>query len=381
MAEIATAGTTGEAQEKRNFFFIMPKAKPIPSLSGMVDTDMEDDTLNMEADAFPTPDSNQENAQAKKKGGRGKATSKRFTKPKTALRRVSGDSIVSKKVAPKKTSVKKRAPLTEQMNVQQAEDTEEVDDFAENKEEEDVVMDETVQPKQAGKRKVPEKKAGRPPKKSAVEEVSGMVKDGEFEYTPTAVRTKGMKKPSAAQARKANTSKSQICVDPQQQERIIPETQVPVNVEPSELPDEEELDEEAVPQSEFRRTNNARNNNYQPHPVARRRAGSASDTERGGNDPFLRRKLGEMTKRFEKLELKYRNLREVGIKDAEANFEKYKAQTQVKSKGMFSCGPRRDPLLTAFSRGRPNSLPPKRDSHPKVTLTRHSLPAEANDNP
>lgn len=40
-----------------------------------------------------------------------------------------------------------------------------------------------------------------------------------------------------------------------------------------------------------------------------------------------------MTKNFEKLELKYKNLRETAIKEADANFAKYQAQSQIKAKG------------------------------------------------
>ena len=56
----------------------------------------------------------------------------------------------------------------------------------------------------------------------------------------------------------------------------------------------------------------------------RRRAGSASDTERG--DPNLRRKLGDVTRKFENVDLKYRNLKEVGINEANANMEKLRKQ-------------------------------------------------------
>src|SRR6202012_3516288 len=62
-------------------------------------------------------------------------------------------------------------------------------------------------------------------------------------------------------------------------------------------------------------------------PPFRRRAGSASDTERG--DPNLRRKLGDVTRKFENIELKYRNLKEVGISEATANMEKLRKQCEV----------------------------------------------------
>lgn len=51
-------------------------------------------------------------------------------------------------------------------------------------------------------------------------------------------------------------------------------------------------------------------------------------------DPATRRKLGEMTRKFEDLEMKFKNLREIGIKEAEANFDKLRSQSEAKSKGI-----------------------------------------------
>ncbi|KAI1628197.1 chromosome segregation protein Csm1/Pcs1-domain-containing protein [Exophiala viscosa] len=59
----------------------------------------------------------------------------------------------------------------------------------------------------------------------------------------------------------------------------------------------------------------------------RHRAGSASDAERG--DPNLRRKLGDITRKFENVDLKYRNLKEVGIYEANANMHKLRKQCDV----------------------------------------------------
>ena len=65
-----------------------------------------------------------------------------------------------------------------------------------------------------------------------------------------------------------------------------------------------------------------------------RRAGSASDTERS-SDPALRRKLNEMTTKFESMELKYRNIKEFGVRDAETNFERLKLALDERGKGSF----------------------------------------------
>lgn len=64
-----------------------------------------------------------------------------------------------------------------------------------------------------------------------------------------------------------------------------------------------------------------------PDPIYRRRAGSASENER--SDPNLRRKLGDVTRKFENVDLKYRNLKEVGINEANANMDKLRKQCDV----------------------------------------------------
>ncbi|KAI9888146.1 MAG: hypothetical protein M1823_000081 [Watsoniomyces obsoletus] len=53
--------------------------------------------------------------------------------------------------------------------------------------------------------------------------------------------------------------------------------------------------------------------------------------ETSSTDPTLRRKLGDVTRRYENLENKHRKLREIGIKEAEVNFERLKKQMQEKS--------------------------------------------------
>lgn len=328
----------------------MPKTKAIASLSGLIGSDMEESGQHSDVDMMPTPDSNQENAAPAKKGrGRQKtATSKKFTQPK---RRVSGGSA-SKKAAPAKKAAAKRAPLKEQANEQQASDTEEVDGFEDLPQDKvdsraGVSVDEPDESAQVGK---PKGKRGRPAKpKPAIEDstlkkTNPTEKDGEFEYTPTVVRQrKGAKKASAAGKPAATKFKSLVKHTTSQ--KIIPETQeVPMDIDETAVPEEDEEVEETAPQSVFRQARHAPTNSRQPQPaVARRRAGSASDTERSGNDAATRRKLGEMTKKFENLDLKFRNLREVGIKEAETNFERLKKQSEDKTKGI-------DPLMVTSDR-------------------------------
>ena len=309
----------------------MPKGKAVASLSGLIDTDMEDDTLN--ANAFPTPESNQENpAPAKKKAGRGKATAKRFTKAKTSLRRVSGEPIVPQKAVTKRKATNPRAPLKEQTNSQQAEDTEEVDEFDGQQKNDVLAAEESIEPEQPVKRRGRAKKAPMQAKKVPVQQAVTTEKDGEFEYTPTVNRQdKGIRPGVSAETQLP--SKRKASVEPQQHDKVIPETQVPMNVDGSE-PLEDEEDDEAIPQSVFRKNDNARASiRQQQHTLARKQVASLSDTDRGANDPATRRKVGDLTKKLESLETKYRNLREVGIKEAEANFEKLKSHSEAKAKG------------------------------------------------
>lgn len=65
--------------------------------------------------------------------------------------------------------------------------------------------------------------------------------------------------------------------------------------------------------------------------VPRKGAGSASDTER--SDPALRRKLGDMTKKFEAVNVKYEQLRDVGIDEANSRFDQLKAQSDERIRG------------------------------------------------
>ena len=67
----------------------------------------------------------------------------------------------------------------------------------------------------------------------------------------------------------------------------------------------------------------------------RKRVGDASEMSDAITDPFLRRKLGDISRRYENLEMKHRNLREVGIKEAQANFDRLKKQAQEKGEGEF----------------------------------------------
>ena len=296
------------------------------------DSDMEDE-LDSAEQAQPSPDSNQENNAAPGRKGRpkgGKAASARFTK---TARRTSGGAIAGKKkAAPKKKAAGKRVPLKEQANVQNPDDTEEVDEFnvpvAEEEDPiEDVSMEEQPPAQEPPKRKKPAARGRKAAPKEPKPQPKSTEKDGEFEYTPMRNGDAGF-----MHTLPANKDASKPAAGRKGAVKEIPETQSePMDVDPPSVP---EVDEDAIPLSTYRQASNFRagSRTRQP-PVNRRRGGSASDTERTGNDPALRRKLGDMAKKVENLEMRYNNLREVGVKEAAANFEKMKVQSEAKTKG------------------------------------------------
>ncbi|KAL9026993.1 MAG: hypothetical protein Q9196_004427 [Gyalolechia fulgens] len=314
----------------------MPRPKVIASLANL-ESDMDEDTIL--PDALPTPESNQENAQPTGKGrGRGKSLVNAATKAKSTQKRAAvGAAAAKKRVTLKKPSAK-RGPLREQSNNRNPEDTEEVDDFEEiggNKDdgqEAVVSADELVAVKQPAKKAPSRTKRKNQTKKKPtdsdkLQQIKGTAKDGEFEYTPvTARQTKPTKKPSGRPPANQRAV-AEVLIS----EKVIPDTQdIAMEERPQELPFLSD-EEDEIPQSVFRRTNHAQSRQRPPTAV-HRRAGSVSDTERGVGDLAVRRKLGEMTKKFENLDTKYKTLKEIGIKEAEANFDKLKTSSEAKSK-------------------------------------------------
>lgn len=67
-----------------------------------------------------------------------------------------------------------------------------------------------------------------------------------------------------------------------------------------------------------------------PAKVRNRPAAGAIDFDE--SDSSLRRRLGDLTKKHDALETKYRDLREIGVKEAERTFDRYKKQSEDRAK-------------------------------------------------
>lgn len=331
----------------------MPKPKAVASLSNLIDSDMEEDGQNSGKDALPTPESNQGESvppkKVRKAPGRPKAAIAKNTRAQAARRSSGGPAAIQKKTAPRKKVATKRAILKKQANDNRQIDNAVVAGATEQEQQEleadeaAVSMDELVPKEQPRKRGRAAEKAREQPEEEPSQQANAVENDGEFEYTPTAVRQFPQK--AGTTAKQAITRRRNGSVEPQHAPKVIPETQeAPLDLDASMFQGDENHEDD-IPQSVFRRSNNRRSNSRQPQLFrSKRRAGSASDTDRAIGDPVTRRKLGEMTKKFENLDMRYKNLREVGIKQAEVNFEKLRVESEASTNGIDLC-PRASKVL------------------------------------
>ncbi|KAI9779218.1 MAG: hypothetical protein M1839_007470 [Geoglossum umbratile] len=321
----------------------------------MIDSDFE--ASNSDPDAMLTPDSVMEIVTTGNRSRRQpKGSASRSTKAKGS-RRVSGASVLGvRKTAPMKRAsdnkVHRRKALTEHTDGRYGSDTEEVEEFVDQ--EESAMVDDLntqpVHPKQSSKRsKLPATKAT----KTANRRVKSKTSKSEpthTEYTidggelePEVARRVG-RATTAPMTKMPSLGNRQTSAEPRNtpnkyiDDRVVPETQMDVDTSAVTLEDDDE--NVPTPRPTARRPRSVSKTRQPPSrqpSVGRRRVGSGSDAERGGRaDPLLRRKLGDITKKFENLDLKYRNLREVGVKEAGANLEKLKKSTSERIKAAES---------------------------------------------
>jgi len=258
-------------------------------LSALIESDSDDGRV-----AMPTPDSAAENMPPPSKPrGRPKAASGKVTKPKTVQRRLSGKAAKGKRG--------KRPALVDRTNQQNGNDTEEVDEFEDHQMGEDLSQDELEEaPKQPAKKAPATKVKGRkaPTKSNKTSKIP--VEPVELEIPETQIPVSPAKKPN--QNQKKTRTKAPIDVV-EEIEKIIPETQqspMDIDVYEEETIHEPTRNEAIVSRARHRSPARPRQTS-----TTRVRPGSASDTER--SDPAVRRKLGDMTRKFGKIGLERSN--------------------------------------------------------------------------
>lgn len=162
-------------------------------------------------------------------------------------------------------------------------------------------------------------------RKKASSNVEKLIKsDGEFQYSPTPRKTKSLDRPKQ---RTESPTEPEMEVD--ETDDTVPEGQKSAG----DVVDETIIEEPAPrrslspTKSIFHRSSIPR---FSLSPQKRRPEEGKTSTE-----PELRRKIGDLTKRCDTLENRYRNLREIGIVEANGNMEKLRKQCDAMTIGMY----------------------------------------------
>lgn len=269
---------------------------------------------------------------------------------KTKVTKSGAKSVKEKAATGKKAAVARkpsREVLSERRSPNRSEDEIEMEDELGNED----VVEEPVQAKKTAKRGKKAAVAQKEDVDAAPAPAAKLTKKGrgKLEEEPAAPAAEQSKKSARGRPKGSKATTGAASVKPEAAQSVVPETQP----EP-ELMDVEqsiEVDEFAEAQSELepapepveptRRAARQPARQTSNQPASRRgqvngkRAGSASDTERGGSGAEMRRRLGEMTKELDKLRLRYDDLRAVGVQDRESNFDRLKKSTDQREKGTF----------------------------------------------
>ena len=275
-------------------------------IADLLDSDMDETTPFLDENSILSSASNATNTSSSKPAPAKKGKKRqRVTMPKAKPKAQKAATVHNKKPPPKQTAGVKRKAADEPEEAE-----EDVDGTM------DLAASENEAPAAKPKKKRQPAAKAKPPVK-AVETQETEDDLVQLEDTPVEIRAKqAVKKTAKPAARVATKTSVQAKSKPQQFRSIITE---------SERKETDETQEDVVPAAAPKQPVAARQiSRTRQDPPFRRRAGSASDTERG--EPNLRRKLGDITRKFENVDLKYRNLKEVGINEANINMEKLRKQ-------------------------------------------------------
>jgi Chromosome segregation protein Csm1/Pcs1 len=279
-------------------------------ISDLLDSDVESsrDIINKDS-ILSTSTEGTGQAESKRKATQPKKTRKRkcVTMPKSKSR-VAKASPAPRKQALKKTTAARRKALEEKVN----------EEVLQGEADSDEGIEETQPTMPRGRPAAKSKTAKAAANQEAVSE-----NEVEVDQTPAAARSNH----APSRARKSAPKVTSKNAGASRQAKAAPkttirETRQENDVVASDTDDAMELVEQTKAKAPSRQ-----NSRMRQEAPSRRRAGSASDTERG--DPNLRRKLGDVTRRFENIDIKYRTLKDVGVHEANANMEKLRKQCEA----------------------------------------------------
>ncbi|KAL9625766.1 MAG: hypothetical protein Q9160_000086 [Pyrenula sp. 1 TL-2023] len=312
---------------------------PVKGISSLIDSDVVDESQFQNEHSLDSIETNNASPEAaKKKGGRPKGSRNRVTKPRTTTKKQRSIPKTSNKTQSKATS--KRRILEEKANEEDVREDDtpgpahavDVENIANQSAESEDELDSPrtvsvgTQSKDAGSRN--QKKTSAAPRKRKLLADEGLdlapstARQGSVQIEGTKTReaiaaslpaTKKAKLNGGSQKQKANKSADGKIDEPQ-------------DITTAALRDGHQNDGSMCRAVKDNRSLASKSG---PDNIAKRRAGSASDTERTGGDPNLRRKLGDVTRKFENVEQKYHNLKETGVQEANANVERLRKQCEA----------------------------------------------------
>ncbi|KAL4889550.1 chromosome segregation protein Csm1/Pcs1-domain-containing protein [Aspergillus ambiguus] len=294
----------------------MPKRKATSKLSGLIGSDDED---LMHVNGAQARDSE---PPAKKQRGRPRSKSVE-AKPPPAQNKRSSTAPVPEEPATRRSTRRGRpkgsrssgqSEVQETIEETQAPEEHTLEAAQQDLEDAPVSSDELEGPqnaRKAAKSAKPTKSTGaRRGRKPSVEK--HIQTDGEFEYTPTSVRQiKPAEKPNGKS-------------EPSKREEMF-EREKPAVDAVDETMVQEEPDEPPLSVSPTKRTHSF-GRMLQSSPSKRHLAAAE---ERPTGEPELRRRIGDLTKKCDSLENHYRNLKEIGIVEANANAKKLRKQCEA----------------------------------------------------
>ena len=291
-----------------------------------------------------TPDAPQENnaPAARKKGGRPKSATPnsnaadQLPKRTRAGRASGGNPLGPKRAgAGKKTKgAAKRPALKEIPNLQSGaeagDEREDVDDFddlddgpGESSVHMSTPMTATKQPskktgsvEQVAEREKP--KRGKAKIRRSIEEIPETQQPAAATSNMSKAQSRGLRKPK-----------------PAKQDTVIPETQ-PEPMDVDQAPAEQEVRRPGKKPPPRAKPQVASAPKRGAPSASRRRAGSTSDGEGGGNDSVSQRKCSDMQSKLESLQVKYDSLRDIAVTEAQSNFEKLRLKSEEGTTGTSS---------------------------------------------
>lgn len=196
----------------------------------------------------------------------------------------------------------------------------------------------------------PKSTRGRKAKKVAEKEEKEEEETGDVLATPPGSDEPARKKGGRGRPRKESVvpdsiQKNDAPINTKRGRRRKAEDPVPQPDEPSEIPETQADDAMDVDDTEeqdhvedlptFSRLSVPPSvqhiNSYHVPLSASKRSTSSLSLE---SDPSIRRRLGEMTKKYETLEVKYKDLRNVAVTEAEKSFDRLKKTSEDRAQGM-----------------------------------------------